>query len=571
MLEPPITTANTVLCLMAVDYPANKVACYVSDDGCSPLTLYSLTEASKFARFWIPFCKKYNIQVRAPMLYFSGYSASSPPSNISSEIFQAEERKMKEEYEKLKEKIEDAVQGKIPIDLSGDYAVFANTEKNNHPAIVKVIWENKERISNGLPHLIYVSREKRPNHQHHYKAGAMNVLTRVSGVMTNAPFTLNVDSDMFINNPKIIQQAMWKLSYEEMKRRFGNSTKLIKLATQTLSVESDTKVDQPEDLSSCIEMACQVASCDYELETAWGSEVGWMYGSITEDLVMGMKIHSQGWSSVLYLPDPPAFIGSAPPGGPIVTIQKKRWATGQLEVLFSRNNPILLAVKAKLKLRQCLAYIFILMWCVSALPELLYSLLPVYSIVTNSHFLPKVGEVASVLVVALVLIQNIQTFTFSMGHGQSLRKCWNTIRMNRITNVTGNLFAYLTWILKLFGISEAVFEVTKKYHPTISDREGAYAGRFSFDDSAMYVPITALLFLHMTVLAMPFLGLRPLNDVVGHGPGLFEYGVSAYMVLSYWPYVRGLFGKGKYGIPFSTKCKAALSVLIFLLLCRLLG
>lgn len=115
-----------------------------------------------------------------------------------------------------------------------------------------------------------------------------------------------------------------------------------------------------------------------------------MYGSITEDLVMGMKIHSQGWSSVLYLPDPPAFIGSAPPGGPIVTIQKKRWATGQLEVLFSRNNPILLAVKAKLKLRQCLAYIFILMWCVSALPELLYSLLPVYSIVTNSHFLPKV-------------------------------------------------------------------------------------------------------------------------------------------------------------------------------------
>lgn len=58
-----------------------------------------------------------------------------------------------------------------------------------------------------------------------------------------------------------------------MKRRFGNSTELIKLATQTLSVEWDTKVDQPQNLSSCIETACQVASCDYERETAWGSKV----------------------------------------------------------------------------------------------------------------------------------------------------------------------------------------------------------------------------------------------------------------------------------------------------------
>ena len=32
--------------------------------------------------------------------------------------------------------------------------------------------------------------------------------TRVSGVMTNAPFMLNVDCDMFVNNPKILVFAM---------------------------------------------------------------------------------------------------------------------------------------------------------------------------------------------------------------------------------------------------------------------------------------------------------------------------------------------------------------------------
>lgn len=71
VLEPPIITMNTVLSLLAVDYPAHKLACYVSDDGCSPLTFYSLVETSKFAKLWVPFCNKYNVQVRAPFMYFS--------------------------------------------------------------------------------------------------------------------------------------------------------------------------------------------------------------------------------------------------------------------------------------------------------------------------------------------------------------------------------------------------------------------------------------------------------------------------------------------------------------------
>ena len=71
VLEPPIITVNTVLSLLALDYPPHKLACYVSDDGCSPLTFYALQEASKFAKFWVPFCKKYDVQIRAPFRYFS--------------------------------------------------------------------------------------------------------------------------------------------------------------------------------------------------------------------------------------------------------------------------------------------------------------------------------------------------------------------------------------------------------------------------------------------------------------------------------------------------------------------
>lgn len=93
VLEPPIIAVNTVLSLLAADYPADKLACYVSDDGCFPLTFYSLVEASKFAKLWVPFCKKYKIQVRAPFRYFFG--DSEPSSTDGNLEFQQDWLKMK--------------------------------------------------------------------------------------------------------------------------------------------------------------------------------------------------------------------------------------------------------------------------------------------------------------------------------------------------------------------------------------------------------------------------------------------------------------------------------------------
>ena len=69
--EPPLVTANTVLSILAVDYPVEKVSCYVSDDGAAMLTFETLSETSEFARKWVPFCKKYSIEPRAPEFYFA--------------------------------------------------------------------------------------------------------------------------------------------------------------------------------------------------------------------------------------------------------------------------------------------------------------------------------------------------------------------------------------------------------------------------------------------------------------------------------------------------------------------
>ncbi|KAL9995066.1 putative cellulose synthase (UDP-forming) [Helianthus debilis subsp. tardiflorus] len=200
ILEPSIITMNTVLSLLAVDYPLDKLALYLSDDSCSPLTFYSIVETTKFAKLWVLFCKTYNIQVRAPFRYFT--STSTPLENNSLE-FKHEWKKMKNEYGNLYKKIELAAQRPFTCDCNSDFAVFRDVDRSNHPAIIKVISENTD-----LPIVIYISREKNPKHHHHYKAGAMNALTRVSGVMTNAPLMLNVDCDMYANNPQVFLHAM---------------------------------------------------------------------------------------------------------------------------------------------------------------------------------------------------------------------------------------------------------------------------------------------------------------------------------------------------------------------------
>lgn len=71
MKEPPLVTANTVLSILAMDYPVDKNSCYISDDGASMLTFESLSETAEFARKWVPFCKKFAIEPRAPEMYFT--------------------------------------------------------------------------------------------------------------------------------------------------------------------------------------------------------------------------------------------------------------------------------------------------------------------------------------------------------------------------------------------------------------------------------------------------------------------------------------------------------------------
>jgi len=360
----------------------------------------------------------------------------------------------------------------------------------------------------------------------------------------------------------IVESINGKL-VENTLLEFGSSKELIKSTIQALKGNTDPS----DNLWTSIEAAYQIASCEYEYGTGWGTKFGWRYGSTTEDVLTGLMIHKKGWKSVYYQPNPPAFLGCAPSSGPNVMTQQKRWATGLLEIILSKNCPIFATLFAKLQLRQCLVYLWIFSWGLRSVFELCYAALPVYCIITNSFFLPKVQEPAFYVLVALFVIYNLYTLSEYLRTSQSIRACWNNQRMERIITMTAWFFGFLSVISKLLGISETVFEVTKKDQSGDAANDDDDAGRFTFDKSPSFVTGTTILLLHLTALVVSLLKLQPpAHD--GHGSGLGEVLCSVWLVICFLPFLKGLFAKGKHGIPISTICKSVALALLFLHFCR---
>ncbi|PKU70438.1 Cellulose synthase-like protein D2 [Dendrobium catenatum] len=54
----PLVTANTILSILAANYPVEKLACYFSNDGNALLTFVTVVEAASFASLWVLFCFK---------------------------------------------------------------------------------------------------------------------------------------------------------------------------------------------------------------------------------------------------------------------------------------------------------------------------------------------------------------------------------------------------------------------------------------------------------------------------------------------------------------------------------
>ncbi|XP_078150681.1 cellulose synthase family protein [Carex rostrata] len=653
--EPPLVTANTVLSILAVDYPVDKVSCYVSDDGASMLTFEALSESAEFARKWVPFCKKFQIEPRAPEFYFT--RKVDYLKDKVEPTFVQERRAMKREYEEFKVRINALVAKAMKAPAEGwimqDGTPWPGNNTRDHPGMIQVFLGHSgghDTEGNELPRLVYVSREKRPGFQHHKKAGAMNALIRVSAVLTNAPFMLNLDCDHYINNSKAVREAMCflmdpqvgrKVCYVQFPQRFDGidtndryanrntvffdinmkgldgiqgpvyvgtgcvfrrqalygykppkgpkrpkmvtcdccpcfgrkKNKLSKDGLPQSVVDGGMENDDKELLMSqmnfekrfgqsaafvtstmmedggvppssspaaLLKEAIHVISCGYEDKTEWGMELGWIYGSITEDILTGFKMHCRGWRSIYCMPKRPAFKGSAPINLSDRLNQVLRWALGSVEIFFSRHSPLLYGYKeGQLKWLERFSYVNTTIYPFTSLPLLAYCTLPAVCLLTGKFIMPTISTFASLFFITLFISIFATGILELRWSGVSIEEWWRNEQFWVIGGVSAHLFAVIQGLLKVLAGIDTNFTVTSK---ATGDEDDEFAELYAFKWTTLLIPPTTLLIINIIGV------VAGISDAINNGyqswgPLFGKLFFSFWVIVHLYPFLKGLMGR----------------------------
>lgn len=118
-------------------------------------------------------------------------------------------------------------------------------------------------------------------------------------------------------------------------------------------------------------------------------QIGFRYGSLSEDYHTGFRMQCEGWKSIFCDPDRPAFLGDVPITLNDALNQQKRWSIGLLEVGFSKYSPATFGVKA-IGLLMGLAYAQSAFWAIWSIPITTYAFLPQLALLNKVYIFPKV-------------------------------------------------------------------------------------------------------------------------------------------------------------------------------------
>ncbi|KAE8694652.1 Cellulose synthase-like protein G1 [Hibiscus syriacus] len=354
-----------------------------------------------------------------------------------------------EMYENMKAKVENVMNrgevNEIYINDDEEREAFNKWKSGftlqDHPTVIQVLLDshnNKDIAGHFLPNLIYVSRQKSKTSPYHFKAGALNVLLRVSTTMTNAPLILTQDCDMYSNDPTTplrilcyvydlaIQPTVGFIQFPQrfqglnkddtygcefkhiirlypqgagslwgayyfgtrtfFRRRalFGDASACVETGIPELSPDYVVKklIKSPDVLA----LAHSVASCNYENNTKWGSK---------------LRTYSQ-------------VIGCIVKDG------------------------------------------------VLSIPTTIYAFQPQLELFNGVSIFPKMSEPWFFVYVFIFLGAYGQDFVEYVTEGSSFRKWWNSQRMWMIRNLSSFAFATAECLPKSIGLSTYGFIVTSK-------------------------------------------------------------------------------------------------------------
>ncbi|KAJ8771363.1 hypothetical protein K2173_026540 [Erythroxylum novogranatense] len=717
--EPPLVTANTILSILACDYPVEKLACYVSDDGGALLTFEAMAEAASFANIWVPFCRKHNIEPRNPESYFN--LKRDPYKNKVRPDFVKDRRRLKREYDEFKVRInglpdsirrrsdayharEEIKAMKLQRENREDEAVetvkipkatwmadgthwpgtwvnpSSEHARGDHSGIIQVMLKppsdepllgtaddakivDLNDVDIRLPLLVYVSREKRPGYDHNKKAGAMNALVRASAIMSNGAFILNLDCDHYIYNSQALREGMCfmmdrggdRICYvqfpqrfegidpsdryanhntvffdvnmraldglmgpvyvgtgclfrriaiygfdpprskehhpgccsccfshrkkhssiantpeenralrmgdsddEEMNlslfpKKFGNSAFLIdsipiaEFQGRPLADHPAVKNGRPpgaltiprEPLdASTVAEAISVISCWYEDKTEWGQRIGWIYGSVTEDVVTGYRMHNRGWKSVYCVTKRDAFRGSAPINLTDRLHQVLRWATGSVEIFFSRNNALL--ASPKMKILQRIAYLNVGIYPFTSIFLIVYCFLPALSLFSGQFIVQTLNVTFLTYLLTITVTLCLLAVLEVKWSSIELEEWWRNEQFWLIGGTSAHLAAVLQGLLKVMAGIEISFTLTSKSGGDDVDDE--FADLYIVKWTSLMIPPITIMMVNLIAIAVGF--SRTIYSVIPQWSRLIGGVFFSFWVLAHlYPFAKGLMGR----------------------------
>ncbi|KAM6579241.1 hypothetical protein CsatA_003015 [Cannabis sativa] len=389
-----------------------------------------------------------------------------------------------------------------------------------------------------------MSREKRPQWHHNFKAGALNVLLRVSSEITNAPLILSLDCDMYSNDADTIREILCffmdetrgdELAFVQFPQNYNNLTKNDMYAHSPPSVNDvefagvggygaafycgtgcfhrresicgrkyfegakfDWNVQSEKNAHKSIDdlerSANIVASCSYEKGTEWEKRlIGLIYGCPVEDNVTGLAIQCRGWKSIYYNPKRYAFVGVAPTTLEVALVQHKRWCEGLSQIFLSKYCPFIYG-HGKIKLGAQMGYCIYLLWAPLSLPTIFYTVVPSLCLLNGVPLFPEVSSPWFLPFAYVFIAKSVYSLSEAMSHGSTLKAWWNTQKMWLIRRTSAYFIALVDIIKRKLGLSETTFVLTDKVvTKDISNR---------YDEEVMEFGSSNLMFNILSTLAL---------------------------------------------------------------------
>lgn len=590
--EPTVEVMNTLVSAISMDYPPHKLSVYLSDDGAAPVTFYGIKEASEFAKVWVPFCNKYGVKSRCPKVFFSPL-AEDELVPLRTHQFEDDKEDIKVKYEKMQKNIEKF--GSEPKNVSMVTDRPARIEIIcDEPEMARVVYVSRERrpslahkfkggalntllrvsglISNG-GYVLAVDCDMYCNDPTSAKQAMCFFLDPESSkyiafVQFPQMFHNLSKKDIYDNQSRTAFKTMWQgmdglrgpglsgsgnyLSRAALlfgspnqkddylldaENYYGKSSTYIESLREIRGQEEQTNKKNNLSREQILREAQVVASCSYETNTKWGTEVGFSYGILLESTITGYLLHSRGWKSAYLYPKTPCFLGCAPTDIKEGMLQLVKWLSELCLLAVSKYSPFTYGFSTISTIHN-FTYCFMSISSLYAIGFILYGIVPQVCFLKGIPVFPKVTDPWFLVFAILYIATQIQHLIEVISGDGSVSMWWDEQRIWILKSVT-SLFAMIEGVKKWLGLNKKKFNLSNKAVDTDKEKIKKYEqGRFDFQGAALYMSPMVVLLIVNTVCFFGglwrLLSTRDFEDMFGQ---LFLLGYV--MALSY-PIFEGI-------------------------------